>query len=162
MPVYEQDSNGLMLEANSPSFQRESARVMPEGYEVVDHTADWALRVRGANMSELLRNAAVGMNSLLVSDISVVPRNQVRVLRMEADDAETLLVDWLSELAYFAEDESLLFSEFDITASSTHLDAIIRGGRVSALNKHIKAVTYHELQVKETRRGLEATIVFDV
>jgi len=135
---------------------------MPDGYEVVDHTADWALRVWGAGLGELMQNAALGMSSLLVDDMTSVAQDQVRNLSLEADDAEMLLVEWLSELAYWAESESLVFTNFEVTANSTYLEAEIRGGRVTELLKHIKAVTYHDLQVIETQNGLEATIVFDV
>ena len=32
-------------------------------FEIVDHTADWAVRVRGSNFSQLLLHAAQAMNS---------------------------------------------------------------------------------------------------
>jgi SHS2 domain-containing protein len=44
----------------------------------------------------------------------------------------------------------------------TSLRATVRGGVVPALEKHIKAVTYHDLAITPTPDGLEATIVFDV
>jgi SHS2 domain-containing protein len=40
--------------------------------------------------------------------------------------------------------------------------ATLFGGKVSKLQKHIKAVTYHNLKIIETDKGLEATVVFDV
>ncbi|HEX6384454.1 MAG TPA: archease, partial [Anaerolineae bacterium] len=40
--------------------------------------------------------------------------------------------------------------------------ATARGGRAPELQKHIKAVTYHNLQIIQTEAGLEATVVFDV
>ncbi|MCK5418414.1 MAG: archease [Desulfobacterales bacterium] len=46
--------------------------------------------------------------------------------------------------------------------TATHLQASIFGGKVSELEKHIKAVTYHNLKIIKTSQGLEATIVFDV
>jgi SHS2 domain-containing protein len=46
--------------------------------------------------------------------------------------------------------------------SPTHLKATIRGTQVTQLEKHIKAVTYHNLQIVQTEKGLTATVVFDV
>ncbi|MDX1616589.1 MAG: archease [Candidatus Promineifilaceae bacterium] len=134
-----------------------------EAYQVVDHTADWALRVRGATLGDLLVNAALGMASLLVEEPTAIPLNVERSLEIYALDAETLLVDWLSELAYWAESEQLLFREFElIEVTVTHLEGQVRGGVADQLTKHIKAVTYHNLEIIETSEGLEATIVFDV
>jgi SHS2 domain-containing protein len=78
-------------------------------------------------------------------------------------DSESLLVDWLSELAYWAEIEMLVFQEFKIeSVSSTHIKARIYGTRVKQLKKHIKAVTYHNLDIVQTDKGMTATVVFDV
>jgi SHS2 domain-containing protein len=133
------------------------------GYEVVEHTADWALRVYGRNLAQLLENAAIGMSHLMVGDLAAVPNTVERTLELEAFDAETLLVDWLSELAYWAEDEQLVFREFELSrVTENHLSAVVRGGKAVELQKHIKAVTYHNLEIVETETGVMTTIVFDV
>jgi SHS2 domain-containing protein len=132
-------------------------------FEEVEHTADWALRVHGRNLSQLLRNAARGMSSLLVADLTSILVTLEEQIEIETYDAESLLVNWLSELAYWAEVEGIVFREFDLLqVTSTHLQAVVRGGHVPDLQKHIKAVTYHNLEIVETDRGVEATVVFDV
>lgn len=132
-------------------------------YEIVDHTADWALRVWGMDFADLLLNAAVGMNELMLGKGISVPATESRQLSLEAFDRETLLVDWLSDLAYFAEMEQMVFPHITLTTvTPTHLSANLRGGPVAELVKHIKAVTYHNLEIIETAVGLEVTIVFDV
>jgi SHS2 domain-containing protein len=136
---------------------------MPADFEEIEHTADWALRVRGASLRELLSHAARGMSSLLVPDLETVPADVQRQVELDALDAESLLVEWLGELAYWAESEALIFCEYDLAeVSPTHLRATLRGGRVLGLQKHIKAVTYHNLKILATEDGLETTIVFDV
>jgi SHS2 domain-containing protein len=133
-------------------------------FEEIEHTADWALRVRGRDLAELLVNAARGMSSLLVGDWTVPEAAAVEEqLEIQAVDAESLLVNWLSELAYWAEMERIVFTEFTLKeVTSTSLRAIVRGGPAPDLQKHIKAVTYHNLDIVESRHGLEATVVFDV
>lgn len=133
------------------------------GFEIVEHTADWSLRVWGRDLQELFTTAARGMSALLVADLDSIPLDIERNLELEAFDAETLLVDWLSELAYWAEDEQLVFRDFDVTINSDfRLKAIIRGGLADELVKHIKAVTYHYLAIVKTGHGVDVTIVFDV
>jgi SHS2 domain-containing protein len=132
-------------------------------FEEIEHTADWALRVRGQDLPELLTNAARGMVSLVVSESAAIPTDVEQHLDIEAIDSEGLLVDWLSELAYWAEAELLIFHQFDLqNVTPTSLKATVRGGHAPKLKKHIKAVTYHNLEIIETEAGLEATVVFDV
>jgi SHS2 domain-containing protein len=132
-------------------------------FEIVDHTADWAIRVVGHDLGQLLVHAAQGMNSLLVTDLAAVGDDEIRQLELEAYDAESLLVDWLSELAYWAEESRLIFHHIELSdVSATHLQATLNGGRASRLEKHIKAVTYHNLAITKTEQGLEVTVVFDV
>jgi SHS2 domain-containing protein len=134
-----------------------------DGFQEVEHTADWSLRVRGRDLRELLVNAARGMNHLIVSDLDAVPTDVQRSVILDAFDAESLLVEWLSELAYWAESEMLVFREFDLReVTSDRLEALVRGGHATGLQRHIKAVTYHDLQIVESDEGLEVTVVFDV
>jgi SHS2 domain-containing protein len=131
--------------------------------EEVEHTADWALRIRGCDLRELMVHAARGMGQLLVADLDALPQEVEEDLVIDAYDAESLLVNWLNELAYHAEMRGIIFTVFEIEdVTATHLQATVRGGRVPQLQKHIKAATYHNLVIVKTEEGLEATVVFDV
>jgi len=56
-----------------------------------------------------------------------------------------------------------MFSKFDLQdISPTQVKAKIHGSRVTQLENHIKAVTYHNLEIVKTETGLAATVVFDV
>jgi SHS2 domain-containing protein len=133
------------------------------GFEVVDHTADWSLRVFGPDLVALFEQAALGMAGLLVGDLDLVENGVERPFAFDEFDSETLLVEWLTELAYWAETERLIFTQFHIEQiTETSLKATARGGHVAELQKHIKAVTFHNLAITPTPTGLETTIVFDV
>jgi SHS2 domain-containing protein len=132
-------------------------------FEVIEHTADWAIRVTGTDLSQLFRHAAEGMSILMAGDLEALPLDVVRTLELKAYDAESLLVEWLSELAYWAEMEQMVFRQFDlIEVTPLELRGTVRGGRAPILHKHIKAVTYHNLAIIGNEEGLETTIVFDV
>jgi len=132
-------------------------------FEEIEHTADRALRICGSNLAEFLLNAARGMTSLMTTRHTPCAEHQEKFVALEAMDTETLLVDWLSELAYWAESEMLVFHEFKIeSVSPTHLRVRMYGTRLTRLEKHIKAVTYHNLEIVQTGNGLTATVVFDV
>ena len=132
-------------------------------FEEIEHTADKALRITGASLQELFVSAARGMTGMMVPDLSKVSAEVEKCIELEAIDAESLLVEWLSELVFWAETEMLVFTQFDIkNLTASHLQATIIGGNISELEKHIKAVTYHNLKITKTAQGMETTIVFDV
>ncbi len=134
-----------------------------EAVEIVEHTADWSIRVRAENLAQLFAHAARGLTMLMVENPQAAQGDEPRIVELAAYDAEALLVDWLSELAYWAESELLVAKQIDvIEIGDQYLAASIRVGKVQFLDKHIKAVTYHNLAINESSSGFEVTIVFDV
>lgn len=135
---------------------------MEKHFEEVEHTADIAIRVWGSDLAELFANAAYGMACQL-ADAEGVVAEAAREILIEAEDVELLLVEWLSELLYLGEKDGIVFTEFDVfEMRPDRLQAIARGGPVEEHQSHIKAVTFSELDIKETPRGYETIIVFDV
>ena len=142
------------------------------GFEEISHTADWSVRVWAQNLPSLFAEAARAMNSLSGTRIG----NGLRVKRTfesESPDVESLLVAFLSELVYCQEQENLAFDEFKFEVKKLALNRAVvsnveklkvemEGAQISSVDKAIKAVTYHNLQIKETELGFETTIVFDV
>jgi SHS2 domain-containing protein len=131
------------------------------GYQEQPHTADWALTVWAPVLIELLQQAAHGMYTLMHAHLQTEPRETYR-FEIAAPDRETLLVMFLAELLYFTQRDNVGFDRFDLTQEGDRLIAEVEGAPIEKIAKEIKAVTYHNLVVRETERGLEATIVFDV
>ena len=133
--------------------------------EEIEHTADWAIRVRTASLPDLFTAAAEGMFGLL-ADLSIVSRDQKHDIDLRAVDAEALLIDWLNELLYLAEQRGLVFARFDIhrldTTDGAQLAATAFGGRPRELNKVIKAATFHGLAIRRDAAGFQVDLVFDV
>jgi SHS2 domain-containing protein len=133
-------------------------------FEEIEHTADIALRVYGGGLKELFCNAALGMFSLM-ADMALVRPQVERRLSLESMDHETLLVDWLNELLYMAEEHGEIYCEFDIaTLSATEIVSQVRGMQHDSRNllKQIKAATFHDLSIEQTAQGYTTAIVFDV
>jgi SHS2 domain-containing protein len=130
-------------------------------FEELAHTADWALRVRATNLAELFAESARGMNALTGARPATGLRTH-RTVTLSAPDAESLLVAFLSELVYAAEQEHLMFDKFKIQIEGQTLQAEMDGAPLESINKTIKAVTYHNLQIQKIEGGVEVEIVFDV
>lgn len=136
-----------------------------EKIQEIEHTADLAIQVRGRDLSELFANAARGMFGLMADLEAVAPGapSVERRVELEGFDTETLLVSWLSELLWFNEESDAVFVRFEVTSlTPTHLEATVWGGPASGQERHIKAVTFHDLKIVETDAGYEVTLVFDV
>lgn len=130
--------------------------------EEIEHTADWAIRVRGRSLEELFANAALGM-AMLMADLKAIEPGVVRRVELEEFDTETLLVSWLSELLWFNEESGAVFVRYEIAKlTPTRLEATVWGAPVSSQWKHIKAVTFHDMDIVEKDDGYEVTVVFDV
>lgn len=133
------------------------------GFEEIPHTADRALRCWGQDLRELFTQAAQGMVALLTGSAPSLPPTLEAQIELSAIDAETLLVSWLSELLYLYERDGTLFTAFELEEiAPTYLRARVRGAPIDQLQQQIKAVTFNELAIRPSARGLETVIVFDV
>jgi SHS2 domain-containing protein len=131
------------------------------GFEEIEHTADWALRVWAPDLPGLLEQAARGMYSLSGLEFAEGQRVE-RELQVEAADNEGLLVNFLTELLHILDDRGLAFDDFRLIVSEHSVEAHLRGGKVKQRKKEIKAVTYHNLTVRKMPSGFSTEIVFDV
>jgi SHS2 domain-containing protein len=131
------------------------------GFRELEHTADWELEVWATDLVTLLEEAARGMYSISGTSLQV-NLYLTRELEISAHDPESTLVTFLEELLYLGEVEGLGFDKFELKLIDEHLLARLGGAPIASQEKEIKAVTYHNLKVRETMRGIEVNIVFDV
>ena len=131
------------------------------GFREQPHTADWALLVWAPDLAGLLQQAARGMYDLMHARVR--PEAQaIYQFEIAAADPETLLVMFLSELLYFTQRDEVGFEEFEVSLAGNRVTAKVTGAPLEAIAKEIKAVTYHNLSIHPSPRGLEVRIVFDV
>jgi SHS2 domain-containing protein len=131
------------------------------GYREIEHTADWELEVWAPDLAGLLVQAAKGMYALSKTELADGPRTW-REFAGPYPDAETLLVDFLSELLFFGEMEDLGFDTFQIELDGEICYCRAGGAHLAAQEKEIKAVTFHQMAVVQDEGRLRVHIVFDV
>lgn len=137
---------------------------MQEGFEFIDHTADYAIRVTGADFRELLSYACKGLIALMADTTGLSPADY-REAHVSGHDREQVLARALKQLLYALEDGHLPLAA-EVTAAgptsaairigTTPLDPVVH--RVQAV---IKAVTYHALRIEDTSEGLCVEVVLD-
>ena len=135
-------------------------------YEIINHTADLGIVVKGGTIEELFVNAANAMTDLMVKADG--RENGVkRKLLVEGEDLPDLMVRWLSEILYLFNGENILVSAIEIgSISPTRLQAKLSGVSLKKCRheilREIKAVTYHQIAVEETADGWETRVIFDI
>lgn len=136
-------------------------------YRTIRHTADKAICAWGRNLPELFENAAYGTFSLIAEIRTLKPEISKDVNLSYSEDISLLLVDWLSELLYIFDSEKILFCRFKVHSidekgiKSTCEGINIRPG-IRWRGSYVKAVTYHNLKVEQTKKGYRALVFFDV
>ncbi len=131
------------------------------GYQEVDHTADVALRVWGEDFLALLRQAAKGMYALMGA-VPQADSSVRRVFVIPQGNQETVLVDFLNELLFLAEEDGIMLDHFSFYEGQENIEVTSTGKKISSQERVIKAATFHDLRVEETTTGCLATITFDV
>jgi len=118
----------------------------------------------GKSLAEAFANAAYGLFSLIVEP-NKVKEKESRKVTVQAQDAESLLFNWINELIYIFEVERLLFKSFDITEfTGQSLEATCWGEKYDPshhqLKTGVKSATYHMLKVDGEKNRVQ--VIFDV
>ncbi|HET6440921.1 MAG TPA: archease [Phycisphaerae bacterium] len=141
-------------------------------FRTFDHTADVGLEVRGESLEDLLATAAQAVFSLIIEAGPSAVETEAEVLAEAETGAraewEDVFVVWLQELLYRFEMEHLVPLEFDFAeAGPARVRARVGFGRFDPKRHRaateVKAVTYHELAVREEPGGTwSARFILDV
>ena len=134
-------------------------------FEIIEHTADIGLKIYAKDLKGIFKNAAIGLLSL-ITDSGKVSAKKVIKVNLKEENKEELLVSWLDELIFQFSAHNFLAKQFKINkVTDNAISAEIRGEKIN-LSKHkilteIKAATYHELEIKRTKEGLQARVILD-
>lgn len=140
------------------------------GYKELEHTADVGLQVWGDSLPELFFQAANGYYALALVHAPKPGQNRQN-LTLEEDNLEDLLVTFLGELNY----RLMVKSEYFYPLDSIQVVSIPGGYRMKYRGKlgyldnspnqiklEIKAVTYHQLEIRKENGYYSTRIIFDL
>lgn len=144
------------------------------GYRFLDHMTDAVIEAYGSTLEEAFENAAKALNDTMVDLKSVRPDREIRIDAM-GHDLHELLFDWLDKVMLLLVADGIVMSEFAVkikcdnnnnNSSSYSLKGIAKGEKLN-LEKHpykveIKAVTYHEMQVRQDKDGATVRFLLDL
>lgn len=145
--------------------------------EIINHTADIGIKVKGNSLKEVFENLALGMFEIMVQNrnsplFSFEKRGTVPdKIEITSPDIESLAHDWLSELLYIFNTKHKIFKKFKINDISKVNNSFKLEGEaigemfnpeVHTIKREIKAVTYHNLKVKRGRSYFCCEVIFDI
>jgi SHS2 domain-containing protein len=135
-------------------------------FKILEHPSDLGIEAIGSSMQQVFRNAAFGLMSVIAgpSKIKLLEKHQII---LTANDLESLLVRWLSEVLYFYDAEKFLTGEIEfVTLNDSQLKATIVGETykpaLHTLKLDVKAVTYHHLSIVNRRGKYTAKVFLDI
>jgi SHS2 domain-containing protein len=139
---------------------------MMKRFEILDHTADIGIVVHGQNLKALFENAGEAFFHI-ITDLRKVRRRVEKRIDIKGESLDRLMVDWLSELLYLHDVESLLFKGFKVdSVGEGGLKAMVKGEPfqegVHVIKTEVKAVTYHQIEVRQENGRWRAQVIFDL
>ncbi len=136
-----------------------------KSYEFHPHTADVRLLVKADTPEELFKVSLDGMAQLLKKDLckQTDKFEEKENVKIKSADSTTLLIDFLSEVLTQSQINKAVYCNVDFkNLSENFLECTIYGKRVDKFDEDIKAVTYHEAEIKKEGGVLQTNIIFDI
>ena len=136
------------------------------GFRILEHPADLGIEAQGETLAEAFEWCAKGLVSILV-DTSSVSSREMRTISLSAHDVDQLLVKWLDEILYLFDGAGFVVKEPLVgELTPTGLTAVLRGEAFES-GRHesrldVKAITYHQLSIRELQGGFVVTVYLDI
>ena len=139
---------------------------MEPSFELFDHTADMGIRVQAATLPELPAPAGEGLYAVIGGLVAGQVAAPVTV-DLRGDDPAVLLRDYLNELLILFDRDQRRATSLDVAVfDDRRLAATVRTAHLdrdrSAYTREVKAITYHELDIRSIPGGYEATVIVDI
>jgi SHS2 domain-containing protein len=135
-------------------------------YKLIDHTADFGMQVFGSDSQELFTNAALAIFDV-ITEMDVLKGRDSCNITASGEDWSDLMINWLREILYLWNGKERLVKSVKILSLSEknisakiYFDAYKPDRHI--IKTEIKAVTYHQIQVKSSPSGWKAQIIFDI
>ncbi len=133
-------------------------------YQLLPHPADIIIQATGDNLSEIFINSAKGLMSYIFEEKKLDNQqpNVTEEINIESQDQSGLLIDWLREILYLSDYHDANFYNYEIVElNEKRIKAKVYGKKAEAIND-VKAITYHQSELKKDNHGYLAKILCDI
>lgn len=142
---------------------------MAGGYRFLEHMTDAVIEAYGDTLEEAFEQAGRGLNDTMIDLKDVRPDRELKI-EAEGHDLESLLFDWLDKVMLILVADGIVMSEFSVKIHKKDGEYFLAGiakGEKLDLKKHaykveIKAVTYHEMSIKQEHGRTTVRFLLDL
>ena len=129
---------------------------------------DAVIEAYGETLEEAFENAAKGLNDTMVDLKTIRPNSEFRIAA-EGHDLYSLLFDWLDKVMLLLLTDGIVMSKFSVKIwhkNGYFLEGIAKGEKMNLERHHykveIKAVTYHEMQIRQEKGKSTVRFLLDL
>jgi SHS2 domain-containing protein len=138
-------------------------------FKFIDHTADIAVEAEGDSLEELFTASAHAWKQSIFENIEIAALEEKQIKIIEPDQ-ESLLVKFLDELNFLFQTKHWVYNfikKINITKEEEwNLSAELTGEPFDEMkhrvNLEIKAVTFHQMEIRKKNGKYFTRIVFDI
>ena len=139
---------------------------MEPSFELFDHTADIGIRVRAATLPDLIAPTTEALYAV-IGDLITCDNTTPVSISSGGPDQPVMLRDYLAEvLTLFDRDRQRVttvnVAVFDDTGLKVEVQTAPIDAERSVYHHEVKAITYHELDIRSIAGGYEATLIVDI
>lgn len=139
------------------------------GFRYLDHMTDVIVEAYGNTLEDAFANSARGLVNTMFEVSEVIPDMEVDIYA-EGHDLKSLLYNWLEKVMLIMLVDNIVVSDSKIIISKCNgiysINAVAKGEHID-LEKHrykieIKAITYHEMEIKQDCKDVTIRFLLDL
>ncbi len=138
-------------------------------YKFLEHTADIGIEITATDLKQAFIEAIYGLLDLIFkkSFIDVDCEKSFESLEISSNDLESLLVDTLNEILFLIDSKKIIPVKLEITEMSNNSLKIIYKPLELDLSEtpmhlYVKAVTYHQLEIIQSKESTTIRFYLDI
>ena len=143
---------------------------MPYIYKDDISMADAAIEVNSDSLEGIFVDSGKALTNTMVEDLKSIKTNQKYTFKVESQERDLLLFEFLEKLVIEKDANQMLFSEFEVKINQTNekfMVSVIAHGEHIDYDRHelcadVKAVTLHKFSLTKEKEDWNAKMILDI
>ena len=132
--------------------------------------ADAAIEVSSNSLEGIFIDSGKALTNTMVDDLKSIKTNQKYTFKVESQERDLLLFEFLEKLVIEKDANQMLFSEFEVKINQTNekfMVSVIAHGEHIDYDRHelcadVKAVTLHKFSLTKEKENWKAAMILDI
>ena len=132
--------------------------------------ADAAIEVSSNSLEGIFIDSGKALTNTMVDDLKSIKTNKKYTFKVESQERELLLFEFLEKLVIEKDANQMLFSEFEVKINQTNekfMVSVIAHGEHIDYDRHelcadVKAVTLHKFSLIKEEKNWNAKMILDI